>query len=1034
MKIDANSSVVKVSNIEQKTQETVKGNNSGLPALDGAVFKSDVDQIVVEKASGNKNKVYDETEQGASAVKETMEQLTALSNVMTEKDLEELEKEGADAEEEPLDVIVTVVDKIKTKLAAYCDDYEPVMNDLSSEQLQKIAGSVPNAVHIADKLTQSQLPVTQDNIMETQNALEMAAGTEQLSDGAKVYVVQSDMDLTIQNLYAAEYSSTDGVSYPAGGQGYYEDGVGGYYAKTAQDLQLDKLQAQIENVISRAGLDVNDETMGQARWLLEHQLPLTEQTIKKINQIENMELPADTEAVLDNIMQAVKEGKKPVQAEICPQEDTVARCRQAMQVLQDTTAEQLKIVLSEQPAVTIEALQNVQESGGQQNPAAVQPVTEDDIAFVTARRQLEEIRLQMTLEASMTMIKNGINIETESLQNLVEDLKAVEESYYKNLLSAGNIEVTDENTALLKEITESVKNIASAPIQILGSVAFAQTKQTVSSIEQKAVMAADKYKIAEAAYETVMTKPRSDMGDSIQKAFRNVDTIVEDMNMEPTEANKRAVRILGYNEIEISEENLFKVKAVDQQVNKMIKAMTPSKVLGLIREGYNPLNQTVEDVNQKLSQMNQDALEPEEKYSEYLYKLENDKEISEQERDAYIGIYRLLHQVEKSDGAVIGALVMQGSDITMKNLMTGIRSRKHAAMDYQIGEETGASERASGTINSITDQIEKGFTNYREQTEYYQNLAAWALQEMNPQSILNSIDPQDIMNMSLESFVEAATAESQDQEADRQYMAEKLTRMQESTKAEAEVIQMLQDYAQPVSLNNLTAAKELLYRSSNLFRKLMAQSEKSGQLKDSFLQNIEELEENFLDEESVQEAYSNFTETAKAVAESKTEEANITYEQMKEWKLLHSQIRLAADLSRQENYYVPVQIGDKLAAVRLSFQHSEGEAKVTITTQTEETGKIGAEFTVQENGVNAYFACDTQDGKSFLQNLQEKLSGLIESNTGIQMDQAVYAQFQDLDLNRFSGRESSDTKNHVSSRELYQVARAYIEVLHQGQD
>lgn len=1025
MKIDVNANVLNVSNKEQRVQESVRENNNGIFSADKVVFHSGMEQIVVEKASGDKEKATEQGRQDSSELKDTMKQLADLFNTVTEKDLEELKKEGEDAEEEPLEVIVTEVDKIKVKLATYCDDYDPVISDLSSEQLQKLAGSVPNAIHIADKLIRSQLPVTPEHILKTQNALDMAKGTEPLSDSAKVYMIQNNEELTIQNLYTAEYSSTDAVSCPpADSQGYYEDRVEGYYVRTANHPELGKLHDQMVSVISRAGLTINDQTMGQAGWLLEHQIPLNEQTINKLNQIENLEFPIDTEVTLDNIMQAIQEGKQPVQAYISLQEDMVVRCQQAIQVIQDTTDGQLKKVLMEQPAVTIEALKNEQKSTVHQEPTAAQLIAEDDIAFVTARRQLEEIRLQMTLEASVTMVRNGIDIETQSIQNLIEDLKTVEESYYKNLLHAGNAEPTDENAALLKEITESVKSIATAPVQIIGSVAFQESKQTVSAIHQEAVVAAEKFKMAETAYETVMTKPRPDMGDSIQKAFRNVDAIIEDMNLEPTEANKRAIRILGYNAIEITKENLLKVKAVDQQVNQMLKAMAPSKVLEMIREGYNPLNQTVEEVNQKLSDMARDSVAQEEKYSEFLYKMENNKEISAEEREAYIGIYRLMHQVEKSDGAVIGALVMQGSEITMKNLMTAIRSKKHTAMDYQVGEDMGVTESASGNNLSITNQIEKGFA------DYYQSLASKALQEMSPENLLNIINTQDMMDMSLERFVEAATAEVSDKESDRKYMEEKLSRIQESTKAESEVIKMLKDYGQPVSPNNLLAAKELLYSTGNLFKKLMAQSGKEKTLRDSLLRNVEELEESFLDEDSVQEAYNTFTKTAKAVVESGTLEENITYEQMKEWKLLHSQIRLAENFSKQQNYYIPVQVGDKLAPVRLSFQHSKGEPKVTITTQTEETGKIGAEFSVQEKGLNAYFACDTINGKEFLQNIQDQLKRFIESDTGIQMDKAVYVQYEELDLNRFSDRENKDIKNNASSKELYQIAKVFLKALH----
>ena len=48
---------------------------------------------------------------------------------------------------------------------------------------------------------------------------------------------------------------------------------------------------------------------------------------------------------------------------------------------------------------------------------------------------------------------------------------------------------------------------------------------------------------ANESYETLMTAPRSDMGDSIKKAFSNMDDILQDLQLDTSETNRRAVRI-----------------------------------------------------------------------------------------------------------------------------------------------------------------------------------------------------------------------------------------------------------------------------------------------------------------------------------------------------------------------------------------------------------------------------------------------------------------------------------------------------------
>lgn len=1025
-----------------ETQARQESRNVRFSEGTDTVYQNGSNDMLVERAVQNVSNANQDSKAEDSTNQQSVRQMKELANKMTEDDLAELKKQGEDAQEESVDVIVTVVDKIKTELATYCDDYQPVMNDLSSAQLKELAGTSQNAEHIARKLKESQLPVTEDNVRSIERAMALTAGLTELSDSAKMYIVRNDMELTVENVYSAEYSSTTSMSTLINATGYYEDSVSGYYSKKAQEPAFDKLQGQMEQVIRQAGLEVNDETMGQARWLLEKQIPLIDKTMSKLNEAEQLELPVDTKAVMDSMLNAIKEGKNPENAQLGQSENLIERAQNAVSVIQNATDENLKTVIASQKEVTIEALQSVQNEQYVeiQSTGIMQAVSNQDVAYITAKRQLEEIRLQMTLQASAAMLKNGIKIETESLQALVEDLRAVEDSYYRNLLSAGNVEPSQENTALFKEITTTVSNLAASPAEILGIAAKNEIKQTIAEISVTGTEASEKYKQAEAAYETVMTKPRSDMGDSIHKAFRNVDDIVGDLNLELTEENRRAVRILGYNGIEITEENLFKVKSADVAVNRMIQGMAPSNVLSLIREGYNPLNKTVDVLNEKLEQVNANTVASEEKYSEYLYKLEQNNEITQEERSAYIGIYRLLHQVEKSDGAVVGSLVMQEAEVSMQNLMTGVRSRKHFGMDYKVDDTTGERTGVQGVANSITEQIEAGFaaiqipgSDEQEKITYYQNLIRNTLETLSPNHLEAMMNRQDIMNMSLEQFAEAATMMAEEQtQADQAYLQEKLSHIQECARTEGEVIQYLTNQGQTVSVNNIFAAEQLLNSPGNMFRRLQEQSQRTEGGKEALEQAAEQLEEGLTDANSAEAAYDNLLKTAEAIIDSGVEDTNITYAEMYGWKQLHCQLRLAGNLSRREEYYVPVELNGEMTAVRLSFAHNTGEQKVTVTTQTEVAGKLGAEFTIEGDGVNAYLVSDSGEGRELLEHLQGSLAALIESETGFSLEKTSYAQYDDLNLNRFSRNkgkvEGSDAKQ-ASAENLYQIAKSFLHVL-----
>ena len=142
--------------------------------------------------------------------------------------------------------------------------------------------------------------------------------------------------------------------------------------------------------------------------------------------------------------------------------------------------------------------------------------------------------------------------------------------------------------------------------------------------------------MAAEAYEPLMTAPRQDMGDSIQKAFRNVDSQLEALGLELSEANRRAVRILGYNSIPLSQKNINEMKFYDAQVRGLVEQLQPQVTVELIRRGINPLEGSLQQVSAAAESINRElGVSAEERFSEYLVKLDRKHELSAEERDAY---------------------------------------------------------------------------------------------------------------------------------------------------------------------------------------------------------------------------------------------------------------------------------------------------------------------------------------------------------------------------------------------------------------
>ena len=86
---------------------------------------------------------------------------------------------------------------------------------------------------------------------------------------------------------------------------------------------------------------------------------------------------------------------------------------------------------------------------------------------ITAKRQLEEIRLKMTLEVAMRMENKGFHIET-SLEKVVERLRIEEKSTMKKLYNQAKVDSDEARLRLLQLTSETMDELKVIPAHVLG--------------------------------------------------------------------------------------------------------------------------------------------------------------------------------------------------------------------------------------------------------------------------------------------------------------------------------------------------------------------------------------------------------------------------------------------------------------------------------------------------------------------------------------------------------------------------------------
>lgn len=1019
-------------------------------------------QVYCTKVEADQTAFNKRLEEAAENKEEKPEEdLEDTANRITGNDSEDLDTEGYDYKQFELERLERALSRIKEQRTEKEHNVEKQIenNKQFKEDVEKIAKhilkSTPYADQIIERLENSDLPITEANISKILSGMNQAETIKNLSGESFEYMIDNELDLTIGNVYKASYSA---------------------YRKNSEELSdqdFEALKGQVDGVIADAGYEVTDETRNQAKWILDNKLPLTKETLNKLNDLTTLKDTYSSSFVLDQIIHTMEQGNAVEDTVLTKDstddmkkliEDIKSITDQA--IVQTTkkyegkeiTVELLKMEQEQinQTFVATESNRDTDKSG---NPVIIETgaavVGELDIKAVEAKRQLEEIRLKMTVESGQKMASKGIDINTTELEKVVQELRNIEDEYYKNLLRESGTQQTSENIAILRDTTQKVNELKWMPSNLLADTFTSRASVTIDSLHEAGLNCQTRFATANESYETLMTAPRQDMGDSIQKAFKNSMTdILDSLAVEDTVANQRAVRMLGYNGMEITKENITTMKEYDEKVNYLLKNLTPSVTMDFIREDKNPIDIPLDTLNEEIKQLKaENGISEEDGYARYLRKLEKQDGITDSERDAYIGIYRLLHNVEKTDGAAIGSLVRSGRDITLGNLLTEVRTKKTGNMDKLIDDSFGMLSDITYKTDSITTQIEKGFgTEESDQSNNKGSEATTNYNQMVLQDILTSISPSQVKSiveneewsdLSLEKLRDKLNELPEDANIKQEYYEEQVQEIRDLAENSNEAIKFLTDQNVPVSIQSIRQAQILLNPSASLYKQILNNAKdldksttdtddysSEGQVEEAFAA----ITDTFEDRESLQTGLSDFERVADTILSSQISSPDVNAKQVDSLLLLRGAIKLSATLNRNEYYDIPIKVGDSITNISLTVLNNTGkqDSKVMMSVQSDRYGTIEAEFKVRDREAKGLILCDNQEANEMVKsNIGIIADSLEKQNIALsQMDLGVEKlnnqSYKSKGLTPNQDAKAEDVAGNVTTKELYQVAKSFV--------
>lgn len=911
--------------------------------------------------------------------------MAVMSNTMSDEDFAKLQEEGYHPGSTDIETVVTIVDHIKTALLKGGVQITGYTDALSDEAIQDITGSKAFTEELKKQFAKRDIPMTEENVAAVTEAFHMLTEVGMPSDGGVKYMVENNLPPTPENLYTAKYSALDDTDRQ--GKGYYAaGGVAGYYAKKPDQVDFDQLRPQMEKVIEEAGYTADEENLQNARWLVEKGIPLNTETFSLLCDIRKQQFPVTYEAFAAAAACAIADRTEPTKANL-GKETTFAE--EALYIVERTVSvevEVVDIIFARDLPFTLRNLFAVQDEIFGRNGRNLNE--QDFVENIKGRRLLEEVRLSMTVEANIRLLRSGYQIETASIEELVSKLKEAESSFAKALTGQVDASEAEEKKSLYQETLKTLQGISASPAAVLAEISSSY------NLRQVYIYGSSRrtdYEKAGQAYEELMTAPRADMGDSIKKAFRNVDHILKDMDLELSDANRRAVRILGYNSMEITEDHIREIREKDNLLGGVIKEMKPGRVLNMIREGVNPLTMSLDELREYFKGQENTADEME-SYSRFLYKLENQKGITEEEKSAYIGIYRLVHQIEKADDAAIGALWQTGGEFTLGNLLSALRSSKRGKMDYSVDDTFGGVNARDTGKESITDQIAKGFQAGVLPTE-----------------------------QELEQFLDDAGSDHAGEEFDRMMYEQ----IRGAVKSEEAVLKHLNDYNQPISADHLMAAGALLKNPKEIWKEF-DRFKDQDEAEDVLEEAGEEILNHLDGKEDAQKAYRGFLQKIQGMMKKMAFSNTYAALDIKAMSVLYKQMSFMGNMAREENYEIPANVDGVLTSINLKIIHNDAqESKVAITFESEVIGKTAAEFKMTKQGLSGFGICGSKDGCRLLNDNKNILEHKLREEK-ILAGEIYFAVGENLDMTEFSLKESHNRKSGNDSQMLYKAAKAFI--------
>lgn len=988
-------------------------------------------------------------------------QIQNIVDKVTTKDIEEIIKSNYNPEKISIEVISKIIDK--NKIAIKINDLGKLQSEIEDE-VNKYANRLGNKEElrgIINSLKSFNMPVNEKNIVKLQEVLKKVDSIKTLSNTDIINIIKHNKEITIENVYKSKFL---GNSTKEHNINYKVDKDLGYAFEESsisnEANNIDELEPQIIKILEETKMEPTKENIELAKELIKSEIPLNKETL---NIIKNLQSNIETLSKEDILKQAIENiiiGKNPAQILVAENHeignqnhsDNVKKTEQLINDIKKIDLRGIKRVIINEKVINFKNLIHESDNIENLNTEEIELDEAQSVKAVRTRLNIEEIRLKMTIEAAARLNSKGIKVEIEPIDTIVKELKSFEREEYKKALEINDVKPSKDNLDKIEEVYEKIKVIRNIPSKAIKSILNKEvdfTLERVANSTQKELINELKFNKLVEKYDDLLTKPRPDLGDKIEKTFNQIDHILDELGLEITEKNIRAVKILAKNEMEISIDNIEGIKLIDNKLIKITEGLHPNIVVSMIKDQMSPIKMHVDEVIQYMSNFEENIGKTSlEQIAEHIHNLDNG-ELTKEERESLIGIYRMLTTISKSGGTAVGFLMKNNLELNLDNLFEAAKYIKNTkgtkkAINANIDDNFGVLKELRYSEKSIKEQI---LTALKEEniplTKNNINMAT-ALDEQNMDineeqfnkffnnneaitEFISKAYPTKILKLEKEGELKKQLEKLNDlipeeNVVNKKEISDLINKLKELSQLDKESLKDVEKYGISKDLNSLNTIRmlkdnpfELSRRLENIIKTFDNQGNIETDIKNSISRIIGSISNSNYDEiiEEVKEKIEEISNELLGLNGGNKDSI------AKEVKSVENILKFQQNISKEENYYqIPIMIGNELKQLNLylfnnknnNTEESTNGMKIHMYFETENMGSIQAYVDLKGNNMNFGIYTNEKEDLNLIKNFENEIKSILTKT--------MY-NIGDIDYSYFKGESpiSSDPIKNTQNKE-----------------